>query len=265
MSQPHTDFTSVTEVSGYQVTQDQIDRALTRYSFARGLAAEKDVLEVACGSGQGLGMLAKVAKRVVGIDIDPKLVEIAQQTYANHPKIQILQGDASNIPFPDQSFDLILLFEAIYYLPDIESFIKETRRLLRPGGSLVICSANKDWEEFNPSPFSHRYFSLPEYPALCRDGFVNFTGFGSSPAKEGSIIGSFVGLLKKFAVKFNLMPKTMKGKEIFKRFFMGTLRPFPRELNDTDGKLFDLSPLPLIKACLSYKVIFFQAVRATVP
>lgn len=261
MTQQHTDFTSVTEVSGYNVTQDQIDRALTRYSFARSMAEGKDVLEVACGSGQGLGLLAQVAKKVVGVDIDPALVKIAKNTYVGRNNIEIYLGNASRIPFEDKSFDLIILFEAIYYLPDVASFAQEAKRLLRPGGHLLICSANREWSEFNPSPFSQKYYSAQEYSSVFHDGFNNCKCYGSTPSKPSSTVGQLVGALKKMAVRMNLMPKTMKGKELFKRIFLGSLKPFPKELSNGDGNLYPLSPIPADRKCSTFKVVFFETQR----
>lgn len=63
------DYTSVTEITGCNVTSEQLQRMYARYRFASELCDDKEVLEVACGSGQGLGYLAKKAKRVVGGDI----------------------------------------------------------------------------------------------------------------------------------------------------------------------------------------------------
>jgi ubiquinone/menaquinone biosynthesis C-methylase UbiE len=70
--------------------------------------------------------------------------------------------DAHNLPFDDKSFDVVILYEAIYYLEHPERFIEEARRVLRENGTLLICTANKDWSGFNPSPYTYKYFSAPE-------------------------------------------------------------------------------------------------------
>lgn len=259
MNEPRTDFSSVTEVTGYNVTQDQLDRALTRYLFAQKLAVNKEVLEIACGSGQGLGLLAETAKRVCGIDIDPKLVNVAQATYKGRPKIFLDQGNATCLSFPDSSFDLVILFEALYYLPLPNRFLDEALRVLRPGGEILICTANKDWRDFNPSPFSYSYHSAPELKSLLSPSFIDHKAFASSPAKKASIFGLFTGLLKRFAIRCRLMPQTMAGKEFLKRIFLGKLRQFPAELELNHGKEHPVVPISLDVPCADFKVIFFHA------
>lgn len=164
------DYTTVTEITGYNVTSEQLQRMYTRYRFALDFCERQEVLEVACGSGQGLGYLARKAKRVVGGDYDEKIVKCAQDYFKD--RIEIRQIDAHNLPFPDKSFDVVILYEAIYYLKEPEQFVSEARRVLRENGILIICTANKDWAGFNPSPYAYRYFSAPElYSLLIEKGF----------------------------------------------------------------------------------------------
>ena len=98
-------FETVTELPGAAADAEQISMLYTRYAWAGALACEKDVLEVACGSGIGLGHLAARAKRVVGGDCDPKLAELARRQY--NGRIAVHQFDAHTLPFPDASFDLV--------------------------------------------------------------------------------------------------------------------------------------------------------------
>ena len=61
-------YYEITETPGLKATQEQIARIYHRYHFARQFAKGKDVLEVACRSGIGLGYIAKVANKLVGGD-----------------------------------------------------------------------------------------------------------------------------------------------------------------------------------------------------
>jgi len=127
-----TDYSTVTELPGEDVTQEQIERMARRYSWAGEYCCDKDVLEVACGAGQGLGYLELVAKSLKAGDITPSLVIRAQAHYGG--RIRIEEMDAQQLPFPDGSLDVVILFEAIYYLPLAEQFVSECRRVLRRGG-----------------------------------------------------------------------------------------------------------------------------------
>jgi ubiquinone/menaquinone biosynthesis C-methylase UbiE len=142
----------------------------TRYRFAADFCRDKEVLEVACGSGQGLGYLARYAKKIVGGDCDDNILKYATSYYRN--SIEIHKLDAHSLPFEDNSFDVIILYEAIYYLADPNKFIKEAKRILRENGLLIIGAANREWAGFNPSPHSYTYFSANElFSFLTAEGF----------------------------------------------------------------------------------------------
>ena len=248
------DYTSVSELSGYRVTEEQVVRMYTRYRFAADLCAGRDVLEVACGSGQGLGLLAKRAKGVRGGDFDPAIVSLAQKHYGDRLPIQ--QMDAHAIPLPDQSVDAVILFEAIYYLSHPVRFIREANRVLRKNGLLIIGTANKEWSGFNPSPLSHTYFSARELTDILEKEGYRVELFADCPVRESGFRDKVFGIIKEIAVQFHLMPKTMKGKEILKRIFMGRLQPLPVELQE--GAVEYVPPVPVFVGAPinNFKVLF---------
>jgi SAM-dependent methyltransferase len=255
------DYSSVTEVAGTNVTREQIQRMYTRYRFAANFCKGKEVLEAACGSGQGLGFLAREAAAVTGGDIDPALVDRAQRTYAGRPKITVRLMDAQKLPLPDGSVDVVILFEALYYLPEPERFVSEASRVLRPGGSAVICSANPSLPDFNPSPFSHRYFSVPGLAKLLFDaGFREIAAYGDSPVQTG-LKAALVSSIKKSAVALHLIPKTMKGKELFKRIFYGRLEAMPAEITGAGMEYDEPCRVATASPDLVHKVIFATGKR----
>lgn len=249
------DFTTVTEITGYNVTSEQLHRMYTRYRFALDYCERKEVLEVACGTGQGLGFLAKKAKKVVGGDFDENIVKLTRNYYKD--RIDIKQIDAHSLPFDNKSFDVVLCYEAIYYLQQPERFIAEASRVLRDRGVLIICTANKDWSGFNPSPYSHQYYSAPELFLLLSEKGFYVKLFADCPAAgTGGIKDALISFIKKVAVKLRLMPKTMKGKEKLKRLFLGKLKPLPPEITD---EMSEYTPPVSITADLpnlDYKVLF---------
>ncbi len=251
------DYTQVTEVSGESVSREQIERMLTRYTFARSYSREKEILELACGSGQGLGYVGCGAKKIIGGDYSGPLLRMAKNHY--RARIPLLRLDAQVLPFQDQSFDVVILYEAIYYLADTESFSRECRRILRPGGILLICTANKDLPDFNPSPLSHHYFSPPDFISLLAPLGFQVECFGDFPVNYGSSKERLFSWVKRSMVRLDLMPKTMAGKKIFKRLVFGKLVPLPAELAENCGEAKMPSRIPENRKDSTHKVIFAVA------
>jgi SAM-dependent methyltransferase len=253
------DYSTVTEVPGNRASHEQLSRMFHRYHFASNFCEKKDVLEVACGAGQGLGYLARKARKVVGGDCTEKLVHAAREHYKKRIDIYLL--DAHHLPFEDKRFDVVILYEAFYYLKEPEKFIKEAHRVLRDNGVLIICTVNKDWPDFNPSPFSTKYFSVPELTMLLNKKFFGVELYGAFPANTIFIKDKLISLIKRVAITLHLIPKTMKGKELFKRMFFGKLSPLPYEIS---GGIFEYTP-PLPVALDSpnhdFKVLYAVAKR----
>jgi SAM-dependent methyltransferase len=256
-----TNYSEVTEVAGDSVSREQVQRMYTRYQFARQYCAEKDVLELACGSGQGLGYLGKTARRVVGGDYSLPLLQLAQGHYKG--RIPLIRLDAQVLPFKAHSFDVVILFEAIYYLKDSESCVKECMRVLRPEGILLICNPNKDLPDFNPSPYSYCYFSAPDFVELLKPFAFNVGCFGDCQVDYGSPKQHLLTFIKKTMVRLDLMPKTMTGKKLFKRIVFGKLVSLPLELADENP----IQSLPCaVDSSLpdkSHKVIFAVAQKVS--
>lgn len=238
MQNDNYNYTTVTELPGNKATKENLEMFYSRYKWASQFVQGKDVLEVACGAGQGLGYLAKTAKRVVGGDIDENILKFAQEHYKGRSGVEVQMLDAHNLPFEDNSFDVVILFEAIYYLKEPDKFLEDCRRVLKKEGILLLCSANKDWAGFNPSPFALRYFSVPELVNLLKYHNFRVEIFGGFPVSVDSIKDKIISLIRKVAVKFHLIPKTMKGKEKLKRIFFGKLLTLPFEIEEGMAEYF---------------------------
>ncbi|MBI1827271.1 MAG: class I SAM-dependent methyltransferase [Planctomycetes bacterium] len=100
--------------------------------------AEGDVLEVAIGTGRNLEFYPKET-RVTGIDISPKMIEIARQRALHWGRQVGLQvGDAQALSFADASFDTVVCTLSLCCIPDDRRAVAEMKRVLRPGGRLVL-------------------------------------------------------------------------------------------------------------------------------
>jgi len=249
-----TSFTTVTELPGTGATPEQASMLYTRYHWACALSGGKDVLEVACGPGVGLGYLARRARSVVGGDYDERLLRLAQAQYRS--KIPVLRLDAQALPFSDRAFDVVVMFEALYYLGRPEEFFREARRVLRPGGAVLVCLPNRDWTGFNPSPFTHHYFSASELrSALAAAGFTPRL-FGGFPAASETLRDRILLAARRVAVNMRVMPKTMKGKELVKRFLYRRLIPLPPEVHDDMAEPGALVPIDIGAPSLAFRVLY---------
>lgn len=256
-SEPPVDYLSLTEVAGEEVSQEQVDRMVRRYAWAGAYCPGKDVIEVACGSGQGLGHLGRLARTLQAGDVSPELVATVKRIYGKEFPVQVL--DAHHLPFPDRSADVILLFEAIYYLHSPGGFVAECARVLRPGGRVLIATANKDLYDFNPSPHSHSYFGAAEFPGLfARHGFT-VRLFGDTPIEAVSVRQRVLRPLKKLAVSLNLMPRTMTAKRLLKRLVFGQMVAMPERLEIPQGERFTGPEIPANEPDRRHKVILCEA------
>jgi ubiquinone/menaquinone biosynthesis C-methylase UbiE len=227
---PHVDYTTVTEIPGMGASREQLARLYTRYAVAAPLCAGRDVLEVACGAGPGLGYLASKAARVVGGDYTQSLLHIARRHYGE--RIPLIRLDAQVLPFRPETFDVVILYEALYYVKDADEFVRESWRILRPSGLLLVCTVNPEWPDFNPSPFSRRYFCARELRGLlARHGFAVEIHL-AFPIARSLLRERLVSLIKRAAVATGVMPRTMRGKWFFKRVFFGPLSPIPAEVTE---------------------------------
>ncbi|MET2827795.1 class I SAM-dependent methyltransferase [Mesorhizobium shangrilense] len=117
---------------------------LHRYLMAANLVAGKVVLDIACGEGYGSDLMATKARRVIGVDLSAEAVEHAQLRY-KRDNLQFKHGDCANIPLPDHSIDVIVSFETIEHHDQHEESFREFKRVLKPGGSLLISSPDKKY------------------------------------------------------------------------------------------------------------------------
>jgi SAM-dependent methyltransferase len=259
------DYTPITELPERGATAEQLRILCTRYLLGCEYSVGKTVLEVACGGGVGLGLLARGAESVVGGDIEGGNCRVAWQTYRGRAHVHVLQLDAEQMPFAAGGFDLVLLFEAIYYLARTDLFLSEALRVLRPGGVLLVSTVNPQWIGFNPSPLSRRYYSGPELAELLAGCGLKAELKVGFPDTGGGVAAAVARAVKVAAVRLHLIPKTMKGKEWLKRLFYGRLTPIPRELTPGTAPIEPLVRIEEAGELNKYKMIYAVARKAKLP
>ena len=222
-------FTEVTEIANTLVSKEQLDRIRTRYLWASKFCSSKDVIEIACGTGQGLNLIIDVSNSVKAGDISEEMIAMAKETYFDS-NISFSVIDAHRLPYNDKSADVIIFFEALYYLVDMPQFINELKRVLRRNGELLISTANRDLFDFNPSPYSNKYYGAKELNELFTSSGFKVELFGDVSVKDILFIQKIFRLIKYFAVKLKLIPITMIGKKLLKRLVFGKLVKMPTKL-----------------------------------
>jgi SAM-dependent methyltransferase len=254
---PATDFSDVTEMAGDPIAAEQLDRLYHRYAWAARQSAGRKVVEVACGNGPGLGMIHRVASSLEAGDYSETMLQRVRAHYGT--RIPVRRLDAQAMPYADASKDVVILFEAIYYLPDVGRFIAECRRVLQPGGSVLLVTCNKDLYDFNPSPHSHEYLGIPELEQRFHAAGFTTECFGYSPVSAASIWQKLLRPVKKAAVSLDLIPKTMVGKRLLKALVFGPPVTMPAELDDSHGRYTEPTPLPRGVPDRVHKVIYCHA------
>ncbi len=143
---------------------------LHRYAIACSLAAGKRVLDIASGEGYGSRLLARVACEVLGVDNDPAAVAHAQRKY-RRGNLRFVEGGCTDIPCEDGSIDLVASFETIEHIDAHDVFLQEIKRVLAPGGILIISSPDRT--EYNKVSSAANPFHQHE---LLHDEFAKLVG-----------------------------------------------------------------------------------------
>lgn len=101
----------------------------------------QDILEV--GGGQsGLSALLFPQAQITNIDLN---ADYAQVACNQQERVRFVCGDATDLPFENQSFDAITMFDLLEHVPDDKKAVSEALRVLRPGGYLLISTPNENW------------------------------------------------------------------------------------------------------------------------
>ena len=117
---------------------------LARYRFAKPLVAGKHVADIACGTGYGSRMLADAGARTIhGMDISEEAVNLCIEQN-NKSNLTYSVANAQDLTaISDNEFDVVVSFETIEHLPDVEAYLDEISRILRPGGTYLVSTPDR--------------------------------------------------------------------------------------------------------------------------
>jgi len=155
------------------VLNDSTIEHLHRYAIAKEFVQNKRVLDIACGEGYGSNLLAASAHLVNGVDIDQATINHASQKYKKE-NLSFIQGSVEKIPFEAATFDVAVSFETIEHTTEHISMLKEIKRVLKPGGLLLISTPDKKSYSDMPgykNPFHKKELYKEEFDKLLSENF----------------------------------------------------------------------------------------------
>lgn len=131
---------------------------IATYEYARNFVKNKKVLDYGCGSGYGTHMLSENTESIIGADISDEAIEYAKKEYS-----------ASNLRFmtiselENEKFDVITSFQVIEHVPNDREYTAHLKKMLNPGGILIISTPDKKHRLFRYIQQPWNIFHLKEY------------------------------------------------------------------------------------------------------
>jgi SAM-dependent methyltransferase len=248
------------ELPGQSNTQEGWQMVCCRYYTAGRRVDGKRVLEVGCGAGMGLGYLAGKARRVVGGDYSPDNIERSRAHYGN--RVELLVLDGQRLPFRDNSFDVVMAMEVIYYFTSPDSFFTECQRVLEKDGLLCFCLPNKDLPGFHASPLSHRYYTGQELAEMLKGHHFSPEIFGAFPISRGSFYQSIRSAALVTAGRIlDIIPGGRAVKEFLRKIIYGQLMINKAEIEESDmeSEYYHMEPVAPDSPDRKHQIIYVLA------
>ncbi|HET7911967.1 MAG TPA: methyltransferase domain-containing protein, partial [Pseudolabrys sp.] len=134
-------FDAHAEHDAYDVFTPQAnERIIAAFMRLSGLPRGARVADLGCGSGVFTELLRHQGFQSVGLDISPRLIQLGRRKY---PGLELIEGDAENLPFESASLDGVLLSGLVHHFPDPRRLAGEVSRVLRSGGRFVAFDPNR--------------------------------------------------------------------------------------------------------------------------
>ena len=145
------------------------------------LAPDAMVLDCGCGGGANMKRLLKKCPQgiVKGIDYSPVSVEKSKkvnEVAVTKRRCDVLCASVAELPFESEQFDAVTAFETVYFWPDLPQCFREVYRVLKPGGTFLICNesngdSDKDekWTEIIGGMTIYKDIELKAYNSECKE------------------------------------------------------------------------------------------------
>ncbi|MGD9107940.1 MAG: class I SAM-dependent methyltransferase [Gammaproteobacteria bacterium] len=244
-----------TERPGELFPLDTHQIIFSRYRFASQFVRNKRVLEVGCGSGYGVELFKNIASFYVAGEYSDQNIAYIQRKYEE----KVVKIDAHHLPFAANTFETVVALAMIYYL-DLSCFAEEACRVLAANGVLFFCTSNKDIPGFVKSPYTTRYYSIPELKdVLSQQGFeVEF--YGAFPAAGSNYFVRKARAMVKTVCKkiIRVLPYGKKLWQYFRKSSQGELYPLPDKIPEM---VVNIEKLPDDKVDKNYRIIYVKCIK----
>ncbi|MEM1137349.1 MAG: class I SAM-dependent methyltransferase [Bacteroidota bacterium] len=132
---------STTEITSHEETSDNVIHQRLYYAYVEAVKLlTGDVLELGCGAGRGMELVAENCTNYTGIDKNEKLLALHKERY---PHFNFISKNIPPLDFiADNSFDTVISFQVIEHIVNDALFVKEIERVLKPGGKAIITTPN---------------------------------------------------------------------------------------------------------------------------
>ena len=252
----NTDYTSITELPGQQLTKLELNMIMLRYVTALKHSVGKSVLEIGCGPGLGVKYLCQGGVlNYTGADINEKSINIAKENNSNLENASFDVVDAHKLPYGDNSFDTVICFEVIFYFQNLKQCLSEMKRVLKKDGKLIVCLPNNQIKGFIPSPFSCSYHSNIELVKELSMHFNQNEIYGAFPLPS-DIVKEARYLRFKIAKLLNIIPQSKLIKKKLKRLLMKQNISLPRQIDIPEEFRVELNKISITNRDTQHKILY---------
>ena len=182
-----------------------------------------DLLNVGGSAGAIDDYLADYFKTVVGVDIDSAAIEHAKSSFSKE-NLSFQEADALDLPFEDESFDVVICSHVYEHVPDPEVMFAEIHRVTKPNGACYFSAGNRlMWNEphYNlpllsvlPRPLAHLYIRLAKKADFYHEKHLTYWGL-KKIVSDFDVKDYTVRLIEeptKFHTEYMISPHSLKGK-----------------------------------------------------
>jgi len=195
---------------------------LMPYEYVKRFAKGKVILDAGTGNGYGANYLSDIAKEVVGIDVDEKLIAQAPDIFSKD-NIRFFVNNVLDIKFPDGYYDIIISSQVIEHigLKDLDTYLTEMSRVLKKDGIFFVSTLNlinnlkgKSPNRYDKSPKHVREFTPAELANFLRTRFSNVEvlGLHRSPRHACYNLLKKSGIFRKIPARLNPVKRFYEDK-----------------------------------------------------